>query len=333
MDSKPTEPETAEAVRWYLRLRAQDSTLAERRAFQAWLARDAVHACAYERARNVSGLIDQLAQQDHRLRELAAAALKDRAASPPRTLQWRAAAALTLGIGLAAMVVQKSDPDVEPAIAHYTNGGVQQQLIELPDGSRVHLDVGTELDVRMTNSERILNLRGGRAYFEVAHDPSRPFAVAAGGISTVALGTRFQVALGTHGVMVTLAEGSVAVLVKGAGGWREVLQPGQQLQLSVGGADRKRHDVDAAEVLGWASGRLVFRDAQLTDVLEEINRYATVKLRLGDASLGNVPVGGTFVTGADSAQVAAALSAALPLSTVQVGAREIVFFRRYEAAD
>jgi transmembrane sensor len=333
MDSKPTEPETAEAVRWYLRLRAQDSTLAERRAFQAWLARDPVHACAYERARNVSGLIDQLAQQDHRLRELAAAALKDRAASPPRTLQWRAAAALMLGIGLAAMLVQKSDPHVEPAIAHYTNGSVQQQLIELPDGSRVHLDVGTELDVRMTNSERILNLRGGRAYFEVAHDPSRPFAVAAGGISTVALGTRFQVALGTHGVTVTLSEGSVAVSVKGAGGWREVLQPGQQLQLSVGGADRKRHDVVAAEVLGWASGRLVFRDAQLTDVLEEINRYATVKLRLGDASLGNVPVGGTFVTGADSAQVAAALSAALPLSTVQVGAREIVFFRRYEAAD
>jgi transmembrane sensor len=333
MDSTPSEPETAKAVRWYVRLRAQDSTLAERRAFQTWLTQDAGHAHAYERARNVSGLIDQLAQQDPRLRELAAAALKDRAASRPRTLQWRAAAALMLGIGLAAMLVQKSERDAEPAIAHYMNGGVQQQLIGLSDGSRVHLDVGAELDVRMTNSERILNLRGGRAYFEVAHDSSRPFAVAAGGVSTVALGTRFQVVLGTQGVTVTLAEGSVAVSVQGASGWREVLQPGQQLQLSVGGADRKRHDVDAAEVLGWASGRLVFRDAQLTDVLEEINRYATVKLRLGDASLANVPVGGTFVTGADSAQVAAALSAALPLSTVQVGAREIVFFRRYEAAD
>jgi transmembrane sensor len=71
----------------------------------------------------------------------------------------------------------------------------------------------------------------------------------------------------------------------------------------------------------------------LSEALEEINRYTPVKLRLGDESLGKVPVGGTFVAGADSSQVANALAAALPLHAVQVGAREIVLFRRDDAAD
>jgi transmembrane sensor len=84
---------------------------------------------------------------------------------------------------------------------------------------------------------------------------------------------------------------------------------------------------------GWSTGRLLFRGAPLVEVLDEINRYSPVKLRLGDESLGRVPVGGTFIAGADSAQVATALAAALPLNAVQVGAREIVLVRRYETAD
>jgi transmembrane sensor len=149
----------------------------------------------------------------------------------------------------------------------------------------------------------------------------------------VALGTRFQVALGAQDVTVTLAEGSVAVSMQGVGGFTEVLRPGEQLQMSTDRGDRKRHDVDTDMVLGWSSSRLVFRGAQLAEVLDEINRYATVKLRLGDDSLRDTPVGGTFTAGADSAQVAAALAAALPLNAVQVGSSEIVLFRRYEAAD
>ena len=332
MDQKTTEQPAAEAARWYVRLRAEDCTLGEREAFQAWLGQSPAHARAYEHAKAVSRRVSGMSQQDPRLRQLAAAALADVATSP-RTTSWRFAAALVLGVGLAALLaVRQFDPG-RAAIAHYANSSLQQQLILLPDGSRVHLDVGSRLDVQMTPTGRALALREGRAYFEVAHDASRPFAVLANGVRTVALGTRFQVALAPEHVTVTLAEGSVAVSHQDGSGSRETLRPGEQLRLGNDGADPVRLHVDAAQLLGWSTGRLVFRGTPLADVLDEINRYAPVKLRMGDESLGKVSVGGTFVAGADSAQVANALAAALPLNAVRVGAREIVLFRRYDAAD
>ncbi len=331
MDAKPTELETAEAVRWHERLRAEDCTPADRRAFQSWLARSPGNARAMERLRRLSGQMDILARQDPRMRELAAAALRERVNPPQRMSQWRVAAALVLGIGLAAMMLQRTAWVAGPGISHYTNSGLRQQVIDLPDGSRVHLDVGAQLDVQMGSSERVLELQEGRAFFEVAHDASRPFSVNADEVRTVALGTRFEVSVEARGVTVTLAEGSVAVSKHGPDGWKEVLKPGQQVQSRAEG--HVRQEVNVALVAGWSTGRLVFRGAPLSEVLEEINRYASVKLRLGDESLGELPVGGTFIAGADSAQVAAALVAALPLSVVQDGAREIVLFRRYDAAE
>lgn len=330
MDSN-TAQDAADAARWYVRLRAEDCTLVERQAFQRWVEQSPAHASAYARARHISQCLDQLARQDPHIKDLAAEALRER---PSRHgMPWRFAAALLLGVGLAALLVlQRGRPDA-PAIAHYVNGGLQQQLIVLADGSRVHLDVGAKLDVQMTQSSRLLNLRAGRAYFEVTHDASRPFTVAAQGVQTVALGTRFQVALADSGVSVTLAEGSVAVSSPSGSGWREILRPGEQLQWSSAGAGLARRDIDAAAIVGWSNGRLVFKGTPLKEALEEINRYTPVKLRLGDEGLGKVPVGGTFVAGADSSQVANALAAALPINAVQVGAREIVLFRRDDAAD
>lgn len=331
MDPTTSEQSIEEAARWHVRLRAADCTSGERRAFQAWLVQSAGNARAYERAMQVSRQVAHLARQDPRLRDLLA---EEQVDAPRQATRWRAAAAVVVAAGLAAMVaLHRVDRTASLPVAHYANSGMQQQTIELSDGSRVHLDVGARLDVQLSDAARKLDLLEGRAYFEVAHDASRPFAVEAGGVRTVALGTRFQVALAAGGVTVTLAEGSVEVSAQAPAGWKELLRPGDQLRSDATAGDRVRHDVDTALVLGWSSGRLVYRSAPLAEVLDEINRYASVKLQLGDDSLGTLPVGGTFVAGADSARVAAALAAALPLSAVQVGAREIVLFRRYDAAD
>src|SRR3954469_1676463 len=104
MDRKPTEKAAADAARWYVRLRAEDCTLGEREAFQAWMALSSANARAYDQARRVSRRVDELANQDPRMGELAAAALADRAEAPQRAMPWRFAAALLLGVGLAALL-------------------------------------------------------------------------------------------------------------------------------------------------------------------------------------------------------------------------------------
>jgi transmembrane sensor len=331
MDQTTSESGMEEAARWHARLTAGDCTPAERRAFQAWLAQDESHALAWQRALQVARRVSRLAQVDPRLRDLMAS---DQANARRMAARWRAAAALVAAMGLATLAAlhgRMGNP--VPATEHYANTGMQQQVVDLADGSRVHLDVGARLDVQLTSSARRLELIEGRAYFEVAHDTTRPFAVDAAGVRTVALGTRFQVAMATGRVVVTLAEGSVSVTAQRPDAWSEVLRPGDQLQSDAAAGERISHDVDMPAAVGWSSNRLVYRSTPLAQVLDDINRYASVKLRLAEDALGTQPVGGTFIAGADSNKVAAALAAALPLNAVQVGAREIVLFRRYDAAD
>jgi transmembrane sensor len=339
MGPKTDDLEAGQAARWYVRLRAADCALSERLAFQRWLAQDPGHERAYSLVKAAAARVDALAAADPRLQAMAAEALGRPATADAARLpkaRWRTAAALVVGVGLAAALTL-TDAALRhqrgPMVASYSNAGAERQLVTLSDGSIVHLDVGASLDVKMAKSARRLQLRSGRAFFEVAHDATRPFSVQAGDSRTVALGTRFEVELAPQGVTVTLAEGSVAITpVANPAGWREVLKPGEQLQLAASGGDRAKREIDAMAVVSWSQGRLVFKGTPLADALDEINRYAAVKLHLGDSSLASFPVGGSFVAGGDTEQVVAALAAILPLRAVHVGASEIVLFRQYETA-
>jgi transmembrane sensor len=333
MEQKIRAPAVAQAIRWYVRLRAPDCSETERAAFRTWLAQDAAHEAAFRLATCVDARVAELAATDPRLRTLA-----DRArALPARRIfgaaQWRVAAALVLAIGVGALLFAPRPGADEAGAVTYANAGLQQQRIALADGSILHLDVDSQINLRFGQAERRLELLKGRAYFEVAHDASRPFAVTAGGVRTVALGTRFQVALAARQLRVTLAEGSVAIDgTANTGHWREILHPGQQLQFDEHSGRRQKLEVDAAADLAWSRGRLVFDATPLAEALDEINRYAAVKLRVGDAALAAVPIGGNFAAGGDSEQVAEALAAVLRLRIVHVGASDIVLYQRYETA-
>ena len=335
MELKLNQLAVAQAARWCARLRAPDCSVAERQTFQDWLAQHPAHVQAYRKVREVDERVAHLGRDDARMQALAADAL----AAPPvptaghwlSTKGWRVAAALLLGIGVAALVGYRDTPEAGSAI--YANADLGQQKIQLSDGSVVHLDVGSRFKVQMNRSGRQLELLEGRAYFEVAHDAARPFTVRAGGASTVALGTRFAVALGAQDVRVTLVEGSVAITdTANSKGWREILQPGQQLKFNAARGVKERLEVDTSTALGWASGRLIFNGAPLGEAVEEINRYAAVKLRLGDKALAAVPIGGNFAAGGDREQIAEALAAVLPLRIVRVGASDIVLYQRRELA-
>ena len=340
-----------QATRWYARLRAPDCSTAERHEFQQWLNADVGHARAYENVVRTADRITQQVQMDSRLRALADralangvdGALTEAAPSQSRQLSgrcvaalknhWRAAAVVLLSIGAATLFAGFfNEPTTGVStVSSYANSEMREQRIELDDGSLLYLDVDSEVSVEMTAGERRLKLQKGRAYFEVAHDKSRPFSVTAADTRTVALGTRFEVAMSAQSVNVTLAEGSVAVSDASVSGrWREVLTPGQQLQVAAGSARREKITVNTNTIASWSNGRLVFDGMPLSKVLEEINRYASVKVHLGDSALANIPIGGNFVAGGDSGEFVETLTAMLPLRSVRTGTNEIVLFQRYE---
>jgi transmembrane sensor len=182
----------------------------------------------------------------------------------------------------------------------YATGVGEERVLKLADGSSVRLDTDTRLTVALSASARRVHLMQGQAYFEVAHDTSRPFTVEAGPMQVRAVGTKFDVRQDGQTARVTLVEGVVEVRGRGSATW--VLQPGEQVSV---GVTQAKTPANAGSATSWTQGRVVFQGLPLGQAIDEINRYTTHKIRLADAAVASVPVTGSFETGDSSAFVSA----------------------------
>ncbi|MEJ1963522.1 MAG: FecR domain-containing protein [Gammaproteobacteria bacterium] len=87
--------------------------------------------------------------------------------------------------------------------------------VPMEDGSRITLNTDSQIRVDLTVKERRVELQQGEAFFEVAHDASRPFIVRAGNKRVIAVGTRFSVRREANDVRVVVTEGKVRVETEG----------------------------------------------------------------------------------------------------------------------
>ena len=164
-----------------------DHTL--RAAFLHWLARDPAHI---EAARAVGRVMDDPAVTQA-LRSLPAFPANDTEApaSPAARHGRRALAASLAAVAIGLGAWHLAPPAEQPR--HFATGLAQDMASRLPDGSVLHLDPATTLDVRLSAKARRLHLAQGRALFEVAHAPERPFTVESGPMAVTAVGTVFSV--------------------------------------------------------------------------------------------------------------------------------------------
>jgi len=341
MDNKPSKITVNQAAHWYARLQAPDCSEQDRLAFKTWLSGGAEREQAYRSVIDAASLVSSQLSADPRLRAMLSEAIQEPDAAATTGMsgllnglgRFRYAAAIVMFFGIAAFFTLNHDQafDASPT-QYFVNNELSKQRIELSDGSIVYLDVGAKLSVDMSQRERRLTLETGRAFFEVAHDKSRPFSVTKAGTSVVALGTRFEVDVipENQTVNVTLAEGSVAVTnISEADNWREVLVPGQQLMIDNLLHRRQLLKVKTDAVTSWSTGFLAFDGVPLRKVLDEINRYSKVKIVLGDNSLAEIPIAGNFIAGGNTSDFVETLTAVLPLRSAHTGANEIVLFEKY----
>jgi transmembrane sensor len=340
MDPSQHEQTLLVAARWQARLHAADCSPGERAAFEEWRQADPVHAQAFALSERVTDGIDHLQLVDPRFQALLDEALQspaeDAGAKDARRQPRHWAFPATFAAGLAcAMIALRFLPgalEPEDVAVAYESQTRAARIVQLEDGSIVQLDVASRMLVSLTPQYRKIELLSGRAMFDVAHDKSRPFSVSAASSKTTALGTRFEVDLQSKQVVVTLAEGAVAVDNEaGARTWQEQLLPGEQLKIDRGTAVRSKSIVEPQLVTSWTQGRHAFRGTPLQQALDEVNRYSQTKIRLGDPTLAQLPVAGNFVVG-DSEAVVSAFAALLPLRVVASGDDEVILFRRYDDA-
>lgn len=243
-----------QALEWWTRLRSNNASAQERAAFALWQA-DPLNAHAYQ---NVEMLWKLLEQPAHAVRR------EERRRSTPQRATYAAAACLVLAVAAVMLLA----PPLSTWGSDYATTVGQQQDITLADGSQLHLDSDSAVNIAINHDERHVRLLRGRVFLDVRHD-GRPFVVQTSSTRVRVLGTAFSVTHASAQDEVTLLRGRVEVM---AGGQHQVLQPGEQLQV-LDGHVQPPHAVDADRLLAWRDGQLRVRNAPLREVLDELMRY------------------------------------------------------------
>lgn len=183
---------------------------------------------------------------------------------------------------------------INGSITYHINEGadsteiVALQTIKTPRGGqyKVTLSDGTKV---MLNSESRLyfpaGFRGntrsikldGEAYFEVAHQPKRPFIVDINGMQVKVLGTKFNVSNYPEdkGIKTTLLEGSVAINYPG-NIKTNLLKPNQQALFNKGGLTIS--DVNTEESAAWTNNLFLFNNVPFEVVMQKLSRWYNIEV-------------------------------------------------------
>lgn len=283
-------PQTAED--WFARLSSDNCSATDRIGFERWRAASADNDLAYreiERLWRRSGAL-------HRCPEILDA--MDPPAARRRLPRGRPLAAIAASL-LVVVALALLQPWTAFTGERWRTTTGEQRSILLADGSTVLLDAESDLRVHYDEYQRRLVLRRGQAQFNVSRDPLRPFTVTAGDGRVTALGTAFQVRLIERALTVTLLEGSISVDAPTPSGAvrSETLEAGEQLRVTADERDWSRASADLEVVQGWTYGDLVFKEWRLADLVAEMNRYSTVRLRIADRGLDDLLISGRFHAG------------------------------------
>ncbi|MGH0263149.1 FecR family protein [Sinorhizobium meliloti] len=177
----------------------------------------------------------------------------------------------------------------------YHTGTAETRSLELEDGSTVTLAPGSAIAMDFGQSRRSLRLLQGEAYFDVAHDPARPFVVDAGGLEIEVLGTAFDVMVDSESTRVSLERGLVTASPSGKEASAERrLTSGKALVFDRDAQDMTTSDIDAASIGAWRQGRLHVVNATISSVVERIQRYHPAWISLPDPVLGSQRVTGIY---------------------------------------
>jgi len=302
------------AAHWVIR-RDRGLTVQEAADFEKWRRADPRHLAALHEAEADWSVLDRMPAPVAR--------------RGGRTLIWRCTLAATVAAaGMAAswflgFPAARFVPDVVSSV-HTFAAGMEVRDAALPDGTQVLINAGGVLLESFNAKERTVRLLRGEAHFVVAKNKEWPFVVLAGAARIRAVGTAFNVQLGSEAIDVIVTEGRVRVQTQSAESTVEnlatrqssfgtnqdepadkvpMLEAGQRAtigQISAAAGDHgaitisRLGPVEIARTLAWQEPLWRLGGSTLAEVAREFERRTGYRLVLADAELATVQVGGFF---------------------------------------
>ncbi|MGK5052682.1 FecR domain-containing protein [Janthinobacterium sp. RB2P8] len=313
-----------QAAEWLTTLMSGATTPAEKTAWHQWRQAHPDHERAWKHIESASGGLRQLDGQASRKALLQSP--NSRSVSRRNSLQLLAWVST---IGITGWFGARSEyaPDMaRAALADMATGVGERRELTLPDGSRLHLNGGSAVNIRYTGTQRLLQLVQGEVFIATAREtglPYRPFLVDTAQGQAQALGTRYSVRQADGNTLVAVEEGAVRLTPRHGDGNR-VIQAGQ------GGGMTAQQILPAhavsPDIWAWRQGLLLADAMPLREFLNELSRYRHGLLGCDDAVAG-LRISGVFPL-ADLEAVLLSLPNSLPVDVrlrtrywVQVEAR------------
>ena len=276
MPTVPPQPDPQrEALAWFARLRQASAEEGERKAFALWCQNPA-NARAF-------------AELEARWQQIESSPMRPR----PRVIKARRShlgklLALTFLLTLAALAYLYWPMAQRFGSELYTDAG-ERRSVRLADGSTLHLDSASALNIDLRGRTRHLQLVQGQVFLEVMLD-GRALEVQVGGTRIQVFGTRLLVARHADHDAVTVFNGKV-LLTQGSD-QRTVTAGEQVLFTNARLGVVEKADLKAADA--WRNGRLVAQDMPLGQVLSRIASYQGLRVLLMNEQMAHHRISGDF---------------------------------------
>ncbi len=289
-----------EAAHWFVRFDSGALSSEDHAAFVEWYHESQQHQDALERMSQFWGGLAVLQElKDHAANvDVVAAVRKDRnflrTQTLKRVLVGALAASFIISIGFGATYLTgQENPNYTSAFS--TDIG-EQKTVDLPDGSQILLNTNSVIEVAYSKDERVIELKQGEAFFDVASNPKKPFSVKTVNGVVTAVGTAFSVKVQERDIDVLVTEGRVALAASGLG---EVPVDGVEeapatIEVSAGQSvifAQKANRIDVVEPLAlekkvdWHDGILAFKGETLENVIADIGQYTDMQIEISDVDL------------------------------------------------
>jgi transmembrane sensor len=172
----------------------------------------------------------------------------------------------------------------KPAEVSYNSNIGERKSIQLPDGSVAVLNSNSSITFAgdFNQNERSIVL-SGEAFFRVAKNPAKPFIVHSGAFYVTAIGTAFYVHARNkeQDYKVDLLEGKVRLASNENKKMTEtILQPGEEGAWQSSKMSFTKTFSDSTVLKQWISGKLSFKNLPVEKVLELLQQWYGVDIRV-----------------------------------------------------
>lgn len=163
--------------------------------------------------------------------------------------------------------------------------------LTLADGSHVILKAGSKLSVSrdFNQAKRIVELVG-EAYFDIAHDKSKPFVIETGELKTTVLGTAFNIKAWPHDQQVNVSVTRGKVRIDNKDKLLAILTTSQSIEYQAKNNRVEKLDLgeQAETTTKWFSNDLQFDHVTFLNIANTLSRRYGVDIRIENKQIADI---------------------------------------------